>query len=189
MTKLFLTSFVLTICISCSDKSYFIGKKNNTEMLVGFVLLNSGDTLQGSIIDQDHHASHISFINSSGSTFIYEPIQIQGYVVRGKFFKSLKFECGTTKKPYTAYAFGEELTKGKLVLYKTQLKTDALLPATEAYMVEKENNAILYPAGSIYNLIEVVKDDVSLTNRIKNHEFKDNDKNRLAIVNEYNSTH
>lgn len=188
MTKLILTSCILIIGISCSDKSYFSGKRNNTETVPGFVVLNSGDTIKGSIIDQKHNASNISFINTSNSIFVYEPMQIKGYQIAGTFFKSLKLDCGTAEKPYTVYIFGEEIVKGTLVLYKTNLKTDAFLPATDAYMVEK-GSCMLYPAGSIYNLAEVVKDDTLLTFRIKNHEFKDNDKNRLAIVNEYNSKH
>lgn len=189
MKRQLLISLISMIALSCSDKSYFSGRKNVSGMVPGFIISNSGDTIQGSIIDQAHHTTHISFISTTGNALLCEPDQIRGYKAGNVCFKSLKLDCGNKKRGCAVYTFGEEITQGILVLYKTHLKTDAFLPATEAYIVLKANNDKVFPAGSIYNLVQVVSDDTLLTKRIRAHEYKDNKANRLAIVNEYNSRH
>lgn len=149
----------------------------------GYIITNKNDTLVGEI-SNGHKDAHlfVIFKDKDGKLNNYDPKSALGYAHNNIAYRTVHIPYGQD----TLFSFAKVLADGCLTLYQTKLKLDALLKPKEAYLYIKCNENIFKPAGKANSLLDAVIDYKDLYNKIASHEFKDDEKSKIAICNAYN---
>ncbi len=188
----YLPIIAVLLLSACSDKSYsslVSDEPLDTAYIHGYVITKSRDTLFGKIQDPTGSSTNVIFKNIEGKDTLFEPQSLIAYRTGNKYFESLNLAKGDGKRKFEINTFGERMIAGPITLYKTQLKTDAVLPPTEAFIAKKSGSTDFYPAGSIYNLIPLIQDDAELARQVASHVFEDTEESKLEIIVRYNKNY
>ncbi|MFQ3575403.1 MAG: hypothetical protein SNJ77_03105 [Cytophagales bacterium] len=160
--------------------------QDSKKFIPGYVVFANGDSLKG-LVANLHKNSHeyIDFKPSfSNKDTMLMPKDLKSYKIGDKQYFTIAFPG--TEDGQKILHFAEVLVKGNLTLYKSKLKTDPILPPTEAYIVKKVGIDSSFAVGKVKFLLPLIEDEVEVAEIIKTHKYKENEADKIRICQLYN---
>lgn len=177
MKHLFLYLGLFSIVLIAQDSKKFTP---------GFVVLSNGDTVKGLVANLHKNAhEYIDFKPYfSNKDTILTPKDLKSYKIGEKLYFSVAFPG--YESDTKIYHFAEMLTSGAITLYKSRLKTDPILPPTEAYIAKKAGVDSTFAVGKVKFLLPLIEDEAEVAELIKTHKYKENEADKIRICKLYN---
>jgi len=152
----------------------------------GYILYPNGDTIPGLIQTSNKNFHEYVFFKTDNTSQPkkFTPQEIMEYFDGKKKYKAIILPGKTLEN--RIFKFAEVMVEGQITLYKTKLKTDPILPPTEAYLATKKGIDSTFAVGKIKFLLPLVEDIQQVALLIKNHKYKENEQEKIRICRMYN---